>query len=145
MDDCIDAHREVSEKALWVELDPPPVCPKNGKAMTYGRALPNGEGLTSGSGMINGTALTSQTPKEDTRRRPVGFHIYPEEVTRRWEEWLPRGLGVRRDLINGHSIEGVMRSPVDPPRYRFWAKQKRNWKRRMEELADSPPPGNDTD
>jgi len=144
MDDCIDAHREVSEKALWVELDPPPVCPKNGKAMTYGRALPNGEGLTSGSGMINGTALTSQTPKEDTRRIPVGFHLYPEEATRRWEEWLPRGLGVRRDLINGLSQKIEKRAPDDPPRRWFSWRRNGKLKGRMEELAASPLPGEDT-
>ena len=52
----IDVRHEVTQTTGWVELDPPPVCPKNGKSMTNGMALPNGGGLTSGPGMINGSA-----------------------------------------------------------------------------------------
>ena len=143
MTDDDHVRHQVKETAEWSELDPPPVCPKNGKAMTNGRALPNGGGLTSGPGMVNGSALTSQTPQRDEERRPVGFHLYPEEATRRWEEWLPRGLGVRRDLINGFSMEVGRRAKEHPHRRWFPWRGKGNRRERMEELAASPLPGED--
>ena len=141
MTDDEHVRHQVTREADWVELDRPPVCPKNGKAMTNGKALPNGVGMTSGPGMVNGSALTSQTPQQDRERRPEGFHLYPEEVSRRWEEWLPRGLGVRRDLINGFSIEVERKARVNPKhRWSPWPR-KGGKLRRMEELAASPLPG----
>ena len=104
MDAAVGPSRDTGPKG-WVEVDHPPVSPKNGRALTNGRARPNGEGLTSGPGMVNGLAFTSSGTMDDGERRPVGFHLYPAEVTRRWDEFIPRGLGVRRDLINGFSIE----------------------------------------
>jgi hypothetical protein len=141
MNDGIDVGREVTATTEWLELDPPPVCPKNGKSMTNGRALPNGGGLTSGPGMVNGSALTSQTPRLDRERRPEGFHQYPEGVSRRWADHLPRGLGARRDLINGFSMEVERRAREEPRRRRFpwWRKDRQ--RERMEELAASPLPG----
>ena len=138
----IDTRHEVTATAEWVELDLPPVCPKNGKAMTNGRDLPNGGGLTSGPGMVNGLALTSQTPLLDVRRRPEGFHQYPE-VTGRWDDLLPRGLGVRRDLINGFSMEVERRAQDQPHRRGFLGRRKEGRRRRMEELAEGPMPGED--
>ncbi len=141
MTDDVDVRHGVTRTTGWLEQDPPPVCPKNGKSMTNGAALPNGGGLTSGPGMINGSALTSQTPRLDEERKPEGFHLYPEEATRRWEEWLPRGLGVRRDLINGFSMEVGRRAQDQPRRRRFPWRGKGDRKERMEELAASPLPG----
>ena len=139
----IDVRHEVTQTTGWVELDPPPVCPKNGKSMTNGMALPNGGGLTSGPGMINGSALTSQTPRLDEERRPEGFHLYSEEVTRRWADHLPRGLGRRRDLINGFATEVARRAPAHPRRRWFLEGRKGDRTVRMEELAEGPMPGED--
>lgn len=138
----IDVRHDTTGTAGWVELDPPPVCPKNGKSMTNGRALPNGGGLTSGPGMINGSALTSQTPERDKERRPEGFHVYSEEVTRRWAEYLPRSFGVRKDLINGFATEGKVKAK-DEPRRRWFLGRRKGRRERMEELAASPMPGED--
>jgi hypothetical protein len=139
----IDAHRDATVKAEWEELDPPLICPKNGKSMTNGKAQPNGGGLTSGPGMVNGMALTCQTPRPDEERRPEGFHLYSEEVTRRWEEHLPRGLGFRRDLINGFATEGKGQTKENPRRRWFLGGRKGSRKKRMEELAEGPMPGED--
>ena len=138
----IDARSEVTATAGWVELDPPPVCPKNGKSMTNGMALPNGGGLTSGPGMINGSALTSQTPRLDGERRPKGLHLVPES-TGRWDDLLPRGFGVRRDLINGFSMEVERRARDQPPRRGFLGRRRSGRRKRMEELAALPMPGED--
>ena len=139
----IDVRHGTTGTAEWIELDPPPVCPKNGKSMTNGMALPNGGGLTSGPGMINGSALTSQTPRLDGERRPEGFHLYSEEVTRRWADHLPRGLGVRRDLINGFATRSEGRTKEKPRRRWFLGGRKGGRKERMEELAEGPMPGED--
>jgi hypothetical protein len=143
MTDDIDTRLEVTETTDWVELDPSPVCPKNGKAMTNGKVLPNGRGLTSGPGMVNGTALTSQTLQRDGERRPEGFHLYPGEVSRKWADWMPHGIGVKRDLINGFSMEAERRAQFHPRRRWFLGRRKGDWKGRMEELAASPMPGED--
>ncbi len=138
----IDAHCDATDTDEWSEIAPPPVCPKNGKSMTNGMALTNGGGLTSGPGMINGSALTSQTPRLDEERRPEGFHLVPES-TGRWDDLLPRGFGVRRDLINGFSMEVERRARDQPHRRGFLGRRRRGRRKRMEELAALPMPGED--
>lgn len=140
MTDSTDARHGVTSEE-WSEVDPPTVSPKNGRSMTNGRVLPNGGGLTSGPGLVNGSALTSQTPRMDAERRPQGFHLYPEEVSRRWADHLPRGLGVRKDLVNGFSMEEERRARGVPPRRLFPWGRKVDRSKRMEELAASPLPG----
>ena len=137
----IDVRRNTTGTTEWSELDRPHVCPKNGKSMTNGRALSNGGGLTSGPGMINGSALTSQTPERDRERRPEGLHLVPE-ATGRWDDLLPRGLGLRKDLINGFATEARGRAR-DEPRRRWFPGRRKGGRERMEELAASPLPGED--
>ncbi len=144
MTDGIDRRREAEERPDWVEVDHLPVCPKNGMTLTNGRALPNGGGLTSGPGKVNGLAFTTQTPELDDERRPTGFHSYSARVTKRWPEFIPRGLGVRQDLINGFSIEKE-RPRWEPPKKHWWSPRRNKApKRRMAELAETPMPGDDT-
>lgn len=139
-----DEGRKARRPSYWVEVAHLPVSPKNGKALTNGKALPNGNGLTSGPGMVNGLAYTSQTMEMDAERRPTGFHIYSEEVSTRPEEHMPRGFGVRMDLINGFSIEKE-RPSWKPPKKHWWSPRgRRASKSRMAKMAEGPMPGEDT-
>lgn len=91
---------------------------KNGEGLTNGRDALNGDGMTSGPGLVNGTALTG--PRGEW---VGGLHLDKGEG--------PPGLTLRRDLINGFSIEGRVE----------WRPRRKHLRRRMEELAEAPMPG----
>ncbi len=114
------------------------ISPKNGKALTNGKGLPNGGGLTSGPGMINGLAYTRDTPGREPEREPSGRHLHLDEPP-------AKGLEVRKDLINGFSIEKE-RPNWEPPKRHWWSpRRSQASKRRMAELAEAPLPGHDTE
>jgi len=145
MKERIEVYDGTSDRFVWVEVKHLPVSPKNGKALTNGQAHHNGGGLTSGPGMVNGLAYTSQTPEMDVERRPEGFHLYSEEVSRRPEEHMPRGFVKRMDLINGFSIENE-KPKWEPPKKHWWSsRQRKASKDRISELAEAPLPGLDVE
>ena len=90
----------------------------NGEGMTNGREEPNGGGLTDGPGMINGLAYTGGRVQD-----LGGLMALADDG--------PEGMTVRRDLINGFSIEGKAE----------WKPRRKRVKTRMEELAEGPMPG----
>ena len=110
------------------------------ESLTNGREAPNGTGLTSGPGLVNGLGYTEQV--EQAGRRPEG-HLFSAEMSQvDGHEW-PRGLGVRRDLINGFAIQ-PSEVPKDPPRgLGPLGRKKRARHRRLVELAEGPKPGED--
>ena len=91
---------------------------KNGEGLTNGREAPNGGGLTSGPGLVNGLAMTG--PRGEWSG---GLHLDAGDG--------PQGMTLRRDLINGFSIEEKVE----------WRPRRRRLRRRMEELAEAPLPG----
>ncbi len=108
------------------------------ESLTNGREAPNGTGLTSGPGLVNGLGYTEQVVKAG--RRPEG-HLFSAEMSQvDGHEW-PRGLGVRRDLFNGFSIQ-PSEVPKEPPRgLGLLARKKQARHRRLVELAEGPMPG----
>ena len=99
MKELVEVYDGTGDRFVWVEVDHLPVSPLNGKALTNGRAHSNGGGLTSGPGMVNGLAYTSQTPELDAERRPQGFHLYSEDISKRPEDHFPRLRHFRRDQV----------------------------------------------
>ena len=93
------------------------MMPVNGRGLTNGRSEPNGGGLTDGPGLVNGLAYTGE--REGGQEGLVAF--FEDE---------PGGLTLRRDLINGFSIEGKVE----------WRPRGRGVRRRMKELAEAPMP-----
>ncbi len=110
------------------------------ESLTNGREAPNGTGLTSGPGLINGLGYTEQV--EQAGRRPEG-HLFSAEMSQvDGHEW-PRGLGVRRDLINGFAIK-PSEGPKEPlGGLGLLGRKKRARHRRLVELAEGPKPGED--
>ena len=90
---------------------------KNGEGLTNGREAPNGGGLTSGPGLINGLAMTGPRGEWSGGLRPNDGDG-------------PQGMTLRRDLINGFSIEEKV----------VWRPKRRRLRKRMEELAKAPMP-----
>jgi hypothetical protein len=142
MMDGTEERRKIGDVSGWVEIDHIPVCSKNGKVLTLGKAEPNGGGLTSGPGFVNGFAFTSQTPEQDAARTPTGLHLLPEDVNDSSGEFMPTGLGLRRDLINGFSIE-AKKETWTPHKLRLTGRSRLKTKKRLEELAERPIPGTD--
>jgi hypothetical protein len=108
------------------------------ESLTNGKEAPNGTGLTSGPGLVNGLGYTEQV--EEAGRRPEG-HLFLAEMSQvDGYEWH-RGLGVRRDLINGLSTPQTT-GPKDPHKG-IGPLARRRWARRdrLEELAEGRMPG----
>ena len=113
------------------------------ESLTNGRQVPNGTGLTSGPGVVNGLGYTRESGRYEDRGAPQGLHLFSAISSQVDGQELSRGLGVRRDLINGLSMRQTA-GPRDLPQG-FGPLARRRWARRqrLEELAEGPMPGED--